>query len=137
MAVEEIVRVPGKLARLPKAPSFVEGVMNLRGHAIPVIDQRKRFGDTAPSDRRRRALVVRIGSLRAAFAVDDVSEIRRMDASSLAPTPSISDDTRLFDRTATMPDGSIVLMIEPAELLDGAERELLIAMQTDPATSRP
>lgn len=137
MAVEEIVRVPGTLTRLPKAPSFVEGVMNLRGHAIPVIDQRKRFGDTAPSDRRRRALVVRIGSLRAAFTVDDVAEIRRMDASSLAPAPSISDDTRLFDRTATMPDGSIVLMIEPAELLDGTERDLLIVMQTDPPTSRP
>ncbi|PXA84764.1 chemotaxis protein CheW [Nostoc sp. 3335mG] len=136
IAVEEIVRVPDTLTRLPKAPSFVEGVMNLRGHAIPVIDQRQRFGEETSSDRRRRALVLRMGTLLAAFAVDEVSEIRRLDPSSLAPAPSISDDTRVFDRTATMPDGSIVLMIEPAELLDGTERELLSAMQIDPVTPR-
>ncbi|MVW55257.1 chemotaxis protein CheW [Sphingomonas sp. MAH-6] len=135
MAVDEIVRVPDVLTRLPKAPGFVEGVMNLRGHAIPVIDQRRRFGETEQADTRRRAVVVRLRSLKAAFIVDEVTEIRRLEASSVSPAPSISDETRLFDRTAMMPDGSIALLIEPAELLDGTERDLLTALQTDTATS--
>jgi purine-binding chemotaxis protein CheW len=134
MAVEEITRLPDTLTRLPRAPGFVEGVMNLRGRAIPVIDQRKRFGEEAPVDRRRRAIVIRMGALQAAFVVDEVAEIRRLPVTMLAPAPDISDETRLFDRTATMADGSIILLIEPAELLDGTERDLLTALQTD-ATS--
>lgn len=129
MAVDEIIRVPDALTRLPKAPAFVEGVMNLRGHALPVIDQRRRFGEMEQTGTRRRAVVVRLGNLKAAFIVDEVMEIRRLEASSVAPAPSISNETRLFDRTAMMPDGRIVLLIEAAELLDGTERDLLTALQ--------
>jgi purine-binding chemotaxis protein CheW len=130
VAVEEIVRVPDTLSRLPRAPAFIEGVMNLRGQAIPVIDQRRRFGEGA-TDRRRRAIVIRMGALRAAFAVDEVTEIRRIESADLAPAPGVSDETRLFDRTALMPDGSIILLIEPGELLDSTERDMLTALQTD------
>ena len=42
-AVDEMVRVPEALTRLPSAPAFIEGVMNLRGRVVPVIDQRRRF----------------------------------------------------------------------------------------------
>ena len=57
-AVEEIVRMPDQLTRVPKAPKFVEGVMNLRGRVVPVIDQRDRFQAPAAtaSGRRRAAL---------------------------------------------------------------------------------
>lgn len=133
LSVEEIVRLPETLTRLPRAPDFVEGVMNLRGHAIPVIDQRRRFGDESSTAGQRRAIVVRIGSLQAAFIVDEVTEIHRLAAASIAPAPDISDATRLFDRTAVMPDGNIVLLIEPTELLDGTEQDLLTGLKTDMA----
>ena len=131
MAVEEIVRLPETLTRLPRAPAFIEGVMNLRGRAVPVIDQRRRFGEEARPDRRRRAIVVRLGTLQAAFVVDEVTEIHHVAGAKLAPAPDISNETRLFDRTAMMADGSIVLLIDPAELLDGTERDMLAALATD------
>ena len=42
-AVEEVIRVPEKLTRYPGAPAFVDGLMNLRGEVVPVIDQIRRF----------------------------------------------------------------------------------------------
>ena len=44
MAVQEIVRVPEQLTKVPRTPAFVEGVINLRGAVLPVIDQRSRLG---------------------------------------------------------------------------------------------
>ena len=53
-AVDEVARVPDQITRLPKTPKFLEGVVNLRGEVLPVIDQRRRF-DMPPSDRHRGA----------------------------------------------------------------------------------
>jgi len=134
MAVDEIVRLPDALTRLPRTPAFVEGVMNLRGRAIPVIDQRRRFGEDGSRALGRRAIVVRLGALQAAFVVDEVARIHRIATAHITPAPDISERTRIFDRTAMMDDGSIVLLIEPAELLDGTERDLLRALHPDPAS---
>ena len=43
-SVQEIVRVPEELTKVPKTPTFIEGVINLRGIVLPVVDQRRRFG---------------------------------------------------------------------------------------------
>ena len=53
LSVDEIVRRPDQLTRVPRAPAFVEGVMNLRGKIVPVIDQRQRFGVAGEAARRR------------------------------------------------------------------------------------
>ena len=50
-AVEEVARVPDQITRLPKTPKFLEGVVNLRGEVLPVVDQRRRF-DMQADDRR-------------------------------------------------------------------------------------
>ena len=54
-SVQEIVRVPEELIRVPKTPAFIEGVINLRGSVLPVVDQRRRFGlaGMARNDRQR------------------------------------------------------------------------------------
>jgi len=134
-AVDEVVRLPEKLTRLPRSPAFIEGVVNLRGRAIPVIDQRRRFGGEASPDRGRLAIVVRLGTLQAAFVVDGAPRLHRIGSDSIALAPDISNETRVFDRTALMPDGSIVLLIEPGELLDGAERDVLTALRIDQAST--
>src|SRR5258708_38391562 len=57
-AVREIVRVP-EITAVPSAPDLIEGVINLRGKIIPVMDLRKRFGQTEiHSDKKNRILVV-------------------------------------------------------------------------------
>jgi len=63
-SVDEVARLPDPVTRIPRAPAFVEGVMNFRGKVIPLIDLRRRFdvADQATLG-RRRVLVTRIGDL--------------------------------------------------------------------------
>ncbi|MDO7841793.1 chemotaxis protein CheW [Sphingomonas immobilis] len=136
-AVEEVASLPEKLTRLPKAPAFVKGVMNLRGQVIPVIDQAQRFGSDSVSGGKRRVMVVRIGDLVAGFVVDAVSDVLRVAQSALRPAPDLGNDqTRVFDRVANLErDERIVLIVSPRELLDRAEQDLLRAIAGKGAAS--
>lgn len=137
-AVDEIVRCPDKLTRVPRAPSFVEGVMNLRGKVVPVIDQRRRFalaGDL--SFQRRRVIVVQIDGFQTGFVVDRVSDLLAVSADDIRPAPDLTaDDAGVFDRIAmTERDGRMILLIDPKALLDRAERDVLASMRTDVETT--
>lgn len=126
-AVEEVAMLPADLARLPKSPDFVRGIMNLRGKAVPVIDQARRFG-AAGNDGKQRVLVVRDGALRAGLLVDSASEVRRIPASGLRPAPDLGDGaTRVFDQSAVTGE-DVILIVSPHELLDRAGRDVLRAM---------
>ncbi len=140
-AVDEVVRVPDALTRLPKAPAFIEGVMNLRGRVVPVIDQRRRFKLDAQGERRReRIVVVRIDELQAGFVVDTVSEVLKISQAQLRQTPDLAaDGSQVIDRIANIEvEGRMILLLDPRELLDRAEKDLLAAMDEDhPERSAP
>jgi purine-binding chemotaxis protein CheW len=129
-AVEEVAPLPRKLTRLPKAPAFVQGVMNLRGAVVPVIDQAERFGAAMAAGGKRRVVVVRIGDLQAGFVVDSASEVLRIAPDALGPAPDLGGaETHVFERVANLPDQDrIVLIVSPRELLDRAEQDLLRGM---------
>jgi purine-binding chemotaxis protein CheW len=130
-AVDEVVRVPDMLTRLPKAPAFIEGVMNLRGRVVPVIDQRRRFKFEGQGERRReRIVVVRIDQMQAGFVVDAVSEVLSIPQNQLRPTPDLAaDESQVIDRIANIEvEGRMILLLDPRELLDRAEKDLLAAM---------
>lgn len=129
-AVEEVVALPHKLTRLPKTPPFVQGVMNLRGAVVPVIDQAERFGAATGAGGRRRVVVVRIGDLQAGFVVDTASEVLRIADDAVRPAPDLGGaETHVFERVANLPDqDQIVLIVSPRELLDRAEQDLLRGM---------
>jgi purine-binding chemotaxis protein CheW len=130
-AVDEVVRVPEALTRLPKAPAFIEGVMNLRGRVVPVIDQRRRFKFEGQGEKRReRIIVVRIDQTHAGFVVDSVSEVLKIPQNQLRPTPDLAaDGSQVIDRIANREvEGRMILLLNPRELLDRAERDLLAAM---------
>ena len=75
MRIKEIIRHQ-KLTALPKPPHFVEGVLNLRGTVIPVIDLRKRFDlPAAPYGRDTRLLIVTVGLQVLGLVVDEVTEV--------------------------------------------------------------
>jgi purine-binding chemotaxis protein CheW len=128
--VSEVTTLPATLTPLPRAPAFVEGVMNLRGQVVPVIDQRRRFLGEPATGKRRRVIVVALGETLAGFVVDMVTEVRRIPTDEVRAAPALGGiDTRVFDRVAA-PDGAarMILIVEPGELLDHAERDLLAAM---------
>ncbi|MGU3493690.1 chemotaxis protein CheW [Xanthobacteraceae bacterium A53D] len=129
-SVDEVARRPGVLTRLPRAPDYVLGVMNLRGKVIPVIDQRQRFSvEGAVEERARRLLVVTIGQLQAAFAVDAVSGIIEVETSHVLPAPELAEgNERLFDRAVPVAgggEGDVILLIDPQALLARTETDLL------------
>lgn len=90
LAVQEINRMM-PITTVPHSPPAVEGVINLRGRIIPVIDMRKRFGVEASSDSAdARIIVVEVGAEARVigFTVDRVHEVLRLDASIVEPTPT-------------------------------------------------
>ncbi len=128
-AVDEIARLPDAPTRVPRAPSFVKGVMNLRGRIVPLIDQGARFGLATDGDSvaRKRVIVTRVADLLAGFIVDEVREILIVPASQMRVSPSVgSTDPQTFDRVAMLDgDSRMILIIDPQELLNRAERDVL------------
>ncbi|MBI5232717.1 MAG: purine-binding chemotaxis protein CheW, partial [Deltaproteobacteria bacterium] len=87
LKIQEIVRMP-HITRVPNTPEFVEGVVNLRGRVIPVIDLRKRFGLPAVErDEKARIMVIHSEGNTIGFIVDSVSEVLRLPASQVEPPP--------------------------------------------------
>lgn len=133
-AISEVTRRPERLTSLPKSPAFVDGIMNLRGQVLPIIDQRRRFGVPAGDGARKPVVVVRIGESQAGFVVDSVTRVASVPAAALQPAPDLGrDQAAAIDRVASFEvDGRIILLVNPQELLDRAERDLLSAMQGGP-----
>jgi purine-binding chemotaxis protein CheW len=76
---KEIIRVP-KLAKIPNVPYFIEGIFNLRGTVITVIDLKKRFEIEETEDNvDRRLLILDFNEMKVGIIVDDISEVMRVE----------------------------------------------------------
>ena len=123
-SVQEIVRVPEALTRVPKTPDFVEGVVNLRGVVLPVVDQRRRFGlPSMERNDRQRIMVYTIRGVRTGFIVDQVLEVMRIPASVIGPSPTLSQEQqRLIRRVANIEKQKrMILLLDIDQLLDTKE----------------
>jgi purine-binding chemotaxis protein CheW len=132
--VDEVAQVPAKITHVPKTPEFLEGVVNLRGDILPVIDQRRRFdmpGLAQPQG--RRLVVVRTERHRAGLIVDSVSDVLRIAADAIQPAPNLTEQTARLVRGVISLEKSdrIVLLLDPTELLSRAERGMLDAFQAE------
>lgn len=130
-SVQEIVRIPEALTHVPKAPPFVEGVINLRGAVLPVIDQRKRL-DLPPIERndRQRIMVFLLSGVRTGFIVDAVTEVLKIPKIAIEASPKLSGvQSRLLGRVANLEKQKrLIQLIEPAHLLDESDTESLAAL---------
>jgi purine-binding chemotaxis protein CheW len=128
-AVVEVSQVPAQITRVPKTPKFLEGVVNLRGEVLPVVDQRRRFDmPQLEKNEARRLIVVKTERHRAGIIVDSVSNVLRTYRENVAPPPELTDEktARLVEGVINLEKvGRIVLLLDPAELLTRAEQGLL------------
>jgi purine-binding chemotaxis protein CheW len=125
-AVSEIARPPEHVTRLPKAPKFIDGVMNLRGSVVPIVDLRRRF-DVGGKEQStsRRILILAIGGVIAGFLVDAVSEIMKVPTDAISPAPELSpEQMRLISRVANL-DGRLILLVDAGQLLDQVDADVL------------
>jgi purine-binding chemotaxis protein CheW len=126
--VDEIARPPEQIARLPKAPAFVDGVMNLRGIVVPIVDLRRRFEIASKEPvAGQRILVLALGGGKTGFMVDSVSEVMKIPAAAVRPAPEVSpEQMRLIGRVANFDaENRMILLIDPAQLLDRIEADVL------------
>lgn len=127
-SVQEIVRVPEQLIHVPKAPPFVEGVINLRGSVLPVIDLRLRLGlQRVERSDRQRIMVFLIAEVRTGFIVDQVTEVLKIPHAAIEPSPRLSNSQgKILSRMANMEKQKrMVQLLEPAFLIEGDELDSL------------
>lgn len=124
MAVREI-RGWSPATSLPHAPYFVQGVINLRGAVLPIIDLSARLG-LGPSEPTARhvTVVVQLDGRVVGLLVDAVSDILTIPLEDVRPTPEIaSEETRRFIRGVFSIDDRMISLVELDEVLPPAARE--------------
>lgn len=117
-AVEGIIKMQN-ITRMPQSPEFVEGVTNLRGSVLPVIDLRKRFGQPGcEADKDTRIVVVDMEGTKVGIIVDAVSEVLRVPEETIEATPPMvtSVDTSFIRGIAKLADRLIILLDLPKVL---------------------
>lgn len=127
--VREIIRVPEVVA-VPKAPHFIEGVINLRGTIIPVIDLRKRFTMAAAArDERARVVVVEMNGVLTGLIVDSVREVLKVPKEDIELAPELLSATierRFIRGIAKVSKGErLIIVLDVAEVLSFREKQEL------------
>lgn len=112
LAVQEINRMM-QITAVPQSPPFVEGVINLRGKIIPVIDLRKRFGMPPAEDTSdARIIVVEVAQRVIGFTVDRVNEVLRIAADIVDPAPQmvVGVDSEFIQGVGKLADRLLILL---------------------------
>lgn len=126
LKVQEINRML-KITQVPNSPDFVEGVVNLRGRIIPVIDLRKRLLiSEREHDAKTRIIVVDIGGNTVGFIVDEVNEVLRISKGIIENPPELVSkiDSDFITSVAKLED-RIIILLDLNKLLKMDEKELL------------
>ncbi|MDR7415621.1 MAG: chemotaxis protein CheW [Armatimonadota bacterium] len=128
--VHEIIRMQ-EVTRIPRAPAFVEGVINLRGQVIPVLDLRRRFG--LPADQRdgsTRIVVVEMDGNRVGVVVDAVLEVLRVPESSVVPPEDLLGPGQVaFLRGVAKHGDGLILLLDLPRVLEVTEQQALREFQ--------
>lgn len=126
--VHEITR-PGEITYLPGMPAFVEGIMNLRGSVIPIMDLKKRIGLGATEQQdTTRIVVVNMKNQRCGVKVDDVEEIIPIEEGAMEDAPSIAGGVgSQFILGIGKVDNRMIIAIDMQKILTEGEQQELFA----------
>lgn len=123
--VREIIRMQ-QITHVPEAPQYVDGVINLRGRVIPVIDLRKRFG-LAVSEQTEDSRIVVVDSAGEDIGVivDAVTEVLRVPGDAIEPASSLitTEDSYYMDGIAKI-GNRLLILLDLDRVLQTTEREL-------------
>ena len=133
--VREIIRME-EITRVPRAPEFVEGVINLRGKMNPVVDLRARF--SMPSTERtdeHGIVVVDVDGQDIGMVVDAVTEVSRTPSDSIEPPSSVitTDDSEYLTGIVKTND-KLIILLDIAKVISESEASALEEIQQSPDT---
>ncbi|MBI2355434.1 MAG: purine-binding chemotaxis protein CheW [Deltaproteobacteria bacterium] len=119
MRIKEII-LPQKLYGLPRSSQLLDGVINLRGAVIPVMDMRNRFGMTPLAEGKNgKLLIVCLSRQMLALAVDDVMEVISVPAREIKPPPDVAEGVGREYLVGVCLSGESVFMVLDVDVLLG------------------
>jgi purine-binding chemotaxis protein CheW len=120
--VREIVRVP-EITSVPNAPEYIEGVINLRGRIIPIVDLRKRFGQRSfEQNKKNRIIVVELGVRAFGLIVNSASEVLRIPPSDIEEPRNVFQEGELDYVTGVGKlNGRLVILLDVNRILQRGE----------------
>jgi purine-binding chemotaxis protein CheW len=124
--VQEIIRMV-EITHVPRAPKFMEGVINLRGQLIPIIDLRTRFGmQRIDKTKSTRIIVTEIGNKRVGIVVDSVSEVLNIPIENVEDAPEMiaGVGTEYIQGVGKM-DERLIIMLDLTMVISGEEKQAL------------
>lgn len=126
MRVQEII-LPGQITKMPEVPDYVCGLINLRGHVIPIVDLRKRFGlPAAENNEHTRIIVVNVATKTIGIVVDAVNEVLRINLEQVEPPPSsIAGIDNAYIRGLVKFNEKLLILLNIENLLSQAEEAKL------------
>lgn len=125
-AVNTIIRLP-EITRVPHSPDFVDGVINLRGVIVPVIDLRRRFGlPVTEATKATRVVVVENHGVLIGMVVDAVTETLRMPVANIEPFSALvlSVDSKYLRGVGKLED-RLIILLSLDKILDQSEADSL------------
>ena len=136
-SVREIVRVP-EITAVPSAPETVEGVINLRGKIIPVMDLRKRFGQAEiKADKKNRILVVELENKLVGLIVNAASEVLKIAPSEIEPPGNVfAEGESGYVTGVGKLKGRLIILLDINKLLQRSEFKRLEEVAEPVATAK-
>lgn len=119
------------VTKVPRVPEYIEGLINLRGSIIPVVDLRKRFGlAKVDISRETRVVVVEINNVTVGLVVDAVSEVRHIQADAIIPAPTIVENVSMnFIRSVAKIEDQLIILLDTANILSANDQMVLADIQ--------
>lgn len=127
LLVQEIIR-PAPVTEVPNTPRFVEGVINLRGKVVPVIDLRKRLNiPTIDADKATRIIIIELEKRITGFVVDSVSKVITVPAGSVqsAPDMIMSGVESEYITGVSRIDDRLIILLDFSKILTAGEQKQL------------
>ena len=121
--VKEVIRKK-EITRLPKAPAFVKGVINLRGDVIPIIDLRERFNmEQQEYTNMTRVIVVEVDGRSIGMVVDSVSHVLRIEEGQIEPPPPcVGKVSEEYIRGVGKVDDKLIVLLNINHILSTEEK---------------
>ena len=137
LRVKEVIRVR-EITWLPKAPSFVKGIINLRGDVISIIDLRDKFGLESREDTEQtRVIVVEMDGRLMGMVVDSASQVVRIPADQIDPPPPVPGGfSQEFITGVAKLEDRLVILLNPDAILTVDQKMALSSMDARTAIER-
>jgi purine-binding chemotaxis protein CheW len=130
LQVQEIIKMT-EVTKLPNTPDFIEGIVNLRGKIVPIMDLRKRFGlQEAATNENSKILILKLEEVQFGIIVDEISEVEKVPVSLIENPPKVVSGVRgEFISGIAKNNDRLLILLDIEKILTLEEKEIILEME--------